>query len=233
MNSRKGFGRYVLDMLFPNRCPFCDKIIRWDKLSCNNCFSDIMWTDEGVCKICGKDVCKCSEELNYDKCYTAAYYKGNVKNAVVALKAHYGINFADIIADTIVYKMIQDEIHKKIDCIIPVPMSDNKLKIRTYNQAEEIAKSIKKLTGICVETKILKKHYRDIDQHELNAEERAENVKDLFYCIDSDKIKGRTVLLCDDVLTTGATINECARLLKENGAEKVVAAIGATTSLII
>jgi competence protein ComFC len=70
-------------------------------------------------------------------------------------------------------------------------------------------------------------------QHELSAEERKENVKNLYYFKYNDEITGKTILLCDDVLTTGSTADKCSELLKECGAEMVIVAAAATTSLIL
>lgn len=233
MNSKKGVGNFLLDLLFPNRCPFCDGFILWNKLSCDNCYSEAMWTDEHVCKKCGKDNCICDNDLNYDLCYTAAYYKGNIKEAVLGLKVKNALNFADISAEIICYKMTVDDIDKKIDYIVPVPMTRSKQHIRGYNQAEEIARSISRIIKISVRNDILFKNDSDTEQHELSAEERKENVKNLYYFKYNEKIKGKTILLCDDVLTTGSTANQCAKLLKECGAEKVIFAAAATTSLIL
>lgn len=233
MNSRKGFFRYVIDLVFPNRCPFCDELITWEKLSCDKCYSEIMWADENVCKRCGKDNCICSEDIFYDRCYPVAYYEGVVKKAVVALKSKNGLNFADIIADVASYKMNSDGITDDIDYIVPVPMSRRKLNVRTYNQAMEIAKSLKRLINKKICNNVLYKHYQDFSQHELNSDERKENVKGLFYLNNNVSLKDKNILLCDDVMTTGSTVNECSRLLKSAGAKSVIVVVGATTSLTL
>jgi competence protein ComFC len=233
LNSKKGAGNFLLDLFFPNRCPFCDEFIPWNKFACDKCYSEILWTDEYVCKKCGKDSCICDTGLNYDLCYTAAYYKGNVKEAILGLKVKNALNFADIAAEVICYKMAIDGVDKKIDYIVPVPMTKEKQRLRGYNQAQEFGRSISRIIKASVRTDILFKNDSDVDQHELSAEERKENVKNLYYFKYNDEITGKTILLCDDVLTTGSTADKCSELLKECGAETVIVAAAATTSLIL
>lgn len=112
-----------------------------------------------------------------------------------------------------------------IDGVIPVPLHSTKLRERGYNQSEYIARGIREVTGIPVYSSLLQRHKYTTSQTQLNATERKENVGDAFsvnkrYLVD---IHGKTFLIVDDVITTGATIEACAEVLMKNGAAKAFA----------
>jgi ComF family protein len=101
---------------------------------------------------------------------------------------------------------------------------------RGYNQAEVLAKFISKEINKPFNNKILKKIKKDLSQHKLTYTERREAVKGAYDINFSNYIKGKTVLICDDVITSSATLNECSRILKQHGARKVICAVIATTN---
>ena len=112
-----------------------------------------------------------------------------------------------------------------IDGMIPVPLHPTKLRERGYNQSEHIAKGIRKVTGIPLYSSLLLRHKYTSSQTQLSATERKENVGDAFslnkrYLMS---LEGKTFLIIDDVITTGATIEACAKLLVQHGARKVIA----------
>ena len=118
----------------------------------------------------------------------------------------------------------------KQDIVVPVPMGKKKQKRRGHNQAELFARCIGRYLEIPVKNDILYKYDTRDEQHSHSARERSERVKGLFYTKNTD-LSGMRVIICDDVMTTGSTVNECARLLKAIGAESVIAAVCAVTRL--
>ncbi len=111
---------------------------------------------------------------------------------------------------------------KKYDIIIPVPMSKKKVRKRGYNQSELIAKQIaKNIPNLKLESHILLKTKENKTQSSLNKKQRQENVKDVYKLQNAEKIKEKNIILFDDIYTTGATVNECARVLKLGGANKI------------
>ncbi len=106
--------------------------------------------------------------------------------------------------------------------IIPIPLHPRRRKEREYNQSLAIARGIAEIVAWPVEEKTLQRHRHTSSQTRLNREERRENVRDAFKVISAEWIQGKSVVLVDDVITTGATMNECARALKNNGARSVV-----------
>jgi ComF family protein len=111
---------------------------------------------------------------------------------------------------------------KFYDIIIPVPMYKIKKQKRGYNQTELITKKIAKNLGIYEDSKVLLKIKNTRTQSKLNEKQRYENIKNVFFINNIEKIKDKKIILFDDIITTGATINECAKILKQNGAKSVV-----------
>ena len=109
------------------------------------------------------------------------------------------------------------------DIIIEVPISRERFRERGYNQSAIIARRVSKITGIIYGKDVLIKTKNNLRQSELSIQERKENVKDVYSIKNIELIKGKSVILIDDILTTGATLNECAKVLKENGAKEVIA----------
>lgn len=117
----------------------------------------------------------------------------------------------------------------KIDIIIPVPLHDSRLYSRGFNQSEEIARAIGNRLSLPVESDILYAARKTRQQAKLPAHEREANVRGAFEVADrSGFIAGKTILLVDDVTTTGATLRENSRVLKAAGAGKIAAAVAAT-----
>lgn len=114
------------------------------------------------------------------------------------------------------------EVNKQIDYVTPVPIHPKKLKIRGYNQALLIAQGVSEATNIPVRNDLLKRMQHTETQTKKGRESRWENVKDLFGAVHTN-IEGMHVLLVDDVITTGATLEACARHLVENGANVSIA----------
>lgn len=229
INRRTDRARFFLDLLYPSKCPFCGKAVRWDMLSCDSCFSEIRWTDNSFCSVCGHINCICDEnEIPFTRFYSAMVYNEETKDAFASFKYHANRNLGGIICDMLAYKIRNSEDFVKYDLIIPVPMNPVKQHIRGYNQAELMTKELAKQLDSVSDTSIIKKRYISKIQHSLGKSERAENAKRVFYSADK-RIDGKTVLLCDDITTTGSTMIKCGKLLKELGASRVDAAAGAVT----
>ena len=108
----------------------------------------------------------------------------------------------------------KDIFKEGVDLIVPVPLHYTRLIKRKYNQSALLAKELGKLTGIEVDYKSLIKGKITKPQVDCTGNERLQNLKGAFYVKNHKKIKGKKILLIDDVLTTGSTVNECAKALK-------------------
>ncbi|MBN2780199.1 MAG: ComF family protein, partial [Alphaproteobacteria bacterium] len=113
------------------------------------------------------------------------------------------------------------DLFENIDCILPVPLSIRRLLFRKYNQSALIGRVFSKHIKTAMLTDVLKRKRFTSTQGNLSFEKRHENVKDAFVVLKPEKIVGKTVLLVDDVMASGATILSCARVLKKSGAAEV------------
>ena len=104
---------------------------------------------------------------------------------------------------------------RKYDTIVPVPISKKRFKLRGYNQSELLAKEISKITDIGIETKCIIKTKNIIEQSKLNKQERLKNIKGVYELTNKNKLYKKRILLIDDIYTTGSTVNECSKVLKE------------------
>ena len=219
------FKKWLLDIFFPNRCPFCNCLIKWDKLCCEKCEEEIKDISSIVCNGCGKMNCICNNVI-YDKCYVISPYDNKARQGIINLKLNNGFNCAEYYAKKLVNNIKAN--NDVIDYIIPVPMTKSKIHKRGYNQAEIIANFISETLNLTVRTDVLYKLNSNIEQHNLTEEQRKKNASEIFY-INDINLQGKVVLLCDDVITTGATLNSCSKLLKKAGASKVICAVCNTT----
>ena len=111
---------------------------------------------------------------------------------------------------------------KSYDIIIPVPMYRKKKILRGYNQSELIAKEIAKNVKEIKYINALKKVKDNKKQSSLDKEERLKNVKNVYQIQNKEIIKNKQIILFDDIFTTGSTVNECSKVLKQNGAKKIL-----------
>ena len=191
-----------------------------------------------VCGICGKLheewICeKCLESLKiniiYQKVYNKYYdeiiylfkYK-DIRNLILKYKFNNQAFLSNTFSKIILKNKNLCRNLKFYDIIIPVPMHKIKKQKRGYNQTELITKKIAKTLELQEDSKVLLKIKNTRTQSKLNEKQRYENIKNVFYIKDNEKIKNKNIILFDDIITTGATINECAKILKENGASKII-----------
>ena len=227
--SRKIKG-YISDWFLPNRCPVCDKLITWDKFVCADCEKELSEISDSLCPVCAKKPCADHSKLRFD-CAVALYpFRNKAKEAVYALKYHDGVNIGELCAKGLANVLRKRELVQQIDIVTCVPMSRDRLKKRRRNHSAVIAKALAGELDKPFDAKLLVHLPGDVLQHRLKAGERAENASKVFKAGAQHRdIKGLTVLICDDVYTTGATLNSCSALLRTMGAERVIAACAATT----
>ncbi len=224
-NSRK---ELLLDLFFPNKCPFCQKAVHWTKYCCDECYSlsGIADANKMFCRRCGEFACKCGKEQHFfDFCIIGGVYENEyIKNAVLSMKYKRSENSAEIFAHCVSKAILSDNKLPKPDCIVPVPMNIRHKRERGYNQAEFFGEHLSKKLNIPMKTELLEKIYTNKSQHKRNADERKISVKNEYNAARNAEIKGN-IILCDDIMTTGSTLDRCAEILKSIGAEKVILAV--------
>lgn len=206
---------FILDFLLPNRCGFCDEIIPWNKSACDDCISEIEFADNLVRE---------DKNGNFVKCISVTYYGGKVKDGILMLKTPYGVNVAKYIAPKLCEALRKCDFCDKIDLVTCVPSGKNRRLQDKYNHAKVIAKLVARSLGLKQNYKILGRYKKTAFQHKLSYSERVLAAKSAYFLKGENvNIKGMTVLLCDDIITTGSTLSECAKILLEAGADKVYA----------
>lgn len=203
-----------------------------------NCIVDMVFCGMENCILCGftcGDSLLCSQckellkinYLNYPlkdkeetfKCYSLGFYSYSIKKLVLALKYEKNFYAGKVIGEYI-GDFIKSGLKEDVDIMTFVPSSSEAMKKRGFNQCEVICKTVSINADIPYKG-LLKKIKTTKDQIGLSTEERWENIKDSFTCINTESIKGKNILLIDDVVTTGATAFYCASTLKKFGANEV------------
>jgi len=186
---------------------------------------------DDYCHRCGKISCMCKYlQPAYDKAVVACQYANETVPAVICMKESRNTNFAGFAARILAERLkFSLEYGLDFDDVMPVPMHPAKQRMRGYNQAGLIAREIASLLQLSYREDVLYKNKSGTEQHQLSsAKERALNVSN--FAVHDISLKNRKILLCDDVLTTGATMNYCAALLKQQGAACVIAAAASATA---
>ena len=234
-NSLNLFKRRILDILFCRRCRYCGEVIDLREECCSFCSENLEKIEGKICSKCGCEVegCVCKGGiLFYKKICAPFYYRGAVKKAIWQLKFKNKEEAAEILAED-----MADCFNKRFkgydfDLCTFVPATKKAVKERGYNQSELIATALSKLTDIqCKE--LLVKSFETEPQHTLPEMRRTGNIVGCFDLKENVVIENMRILLCDDVKTTGSTLNECAKTLLLGGAAEVfciTAAISSKTS---
>jgi len=162
-----------------------------------------------------------------DEAAAPFYYQDGVRSVILQMKkgkAHLHIPLAEEMAGCM------ERFSDAFDWITCIPQSSKSAGERGFNQAELLARRVSQLSGIPF-AETLKRIKHDMAQKTLNAEERAENIKGNFIILPAKDVKGKHLLLIDDIKTTGSTANEAAKVLKEAGAARVSLLCAAFTRL--
>lgn len=230
----------ILDILFPIHCLNCgiettEK--KKNKWVCSDCIKKFIPHLSFYCPGCdarsisGNFCMNCKKFYPLDKLlYPFLYKDKKIERIIKALKYKFIKDSAGQIIG-LLNKYLEkisdkDGIDFNNHLIIPVPLTKRRLNWRGFNQTELIAQGVYEFLKsnyerVELNSQILKRTKRTIPQTELKLEERDKNVKNIFTCIDKQKIIKRKILIIDDIYTTGATMNECAKVLKKSGAKEV------------
>lgn len=223
------FIKDIINFILPPRCYICGKVLDEDKGICDDCISKIEFLNKAICYKCGTPLfeheVKSSEKLLCGSCLkykknmlfsmlrSAYLYDEFSKKLILDFKFHDKTDLAPLLAKML-YVAGKDIFASGVDVIIPVPLHYTRFIKRRYNQSSLMAKELGKLTETEVDFKNLVKRKMTKAQVECDGVERLINVKDAFYIKNPDKLKEKKILLIDDVLTTGSTLNECAKVIK-------------------
>lgn len=210
----KFFKSNILSFIYPHKCVFCEKITPKNNLLCSKCASSIK-TDllvKPLLEFEGRKVIYCISPFKY---------RGEVRDAVCRFKFYGYKDYSEFFSEIISNELNKNISNIKFDVVSAVPLSRERQSQRGYNQSEWLAKALGEKLGAPYEQTLVKiKH--NFPQHELPLEQRVQNVKGVYKPSELNNIKGKNILLCDDVITTGNTLKECVKVLDYSGAKNVV-----------
>lgn len=218
------------DILYPPRCPVCDKIIvPKGNYVCEGCEGSFKYIGNIYCIVCGKplrnesaDVCSgCLEKKHiFDECRGTFVYDDAMRKSIYRFKYHGRCEYSKYYGLEMV-RVLKEKINQyNADAIIPVPMHIKKERQRGYNQAYLLAKEISYQTKIPILNNYIVRSRSTAIMRNLGAAQRENNLKKAFK-ISGDVVKLTNVIIVDDIYTTGATMDAMARCLKESGIRKV------------
>lgn len=231
-----------MELLYPRKCIFCGRAISMKSyrgiiegktydLLCEGCKANITdaYIEEPYCLKCGKQLDSMTQEYCndcrrldhiYDRGLSVFKYHDHIKESIYRFKYKDCKCYGDFYGEQMAEKYT--EIIKKWqpDAIVPVPIHKARMKKRGYNQAEVIGRALSKRLNIPMDIKVLFREKKTEPQKKLSKEIRIKNVENAFKVL-ANVVKYNKIILVDDIYTTGATINACARVLKQAGVREV------------
>lgn len=228
--------KFFINMLLPPRCIKCGEILHEHNGLCAECFAKIDFISEPLCYCCGrpftditgikyakKQICgNCAKEKKhlFEMQRSAFVYDDNSKNLIIDFKFHDKTVSAEVLANML-FVAGKDIWTENPDYLLPVPLHKKRLHERRYNQAALLCKYLSKRTMIETDYFSLQRVLNTIPQVSLTGEKRHNNLKNAFELKNSEKFKGKSVVIVDDVKTTGSTLNECAKVLRKAGVKNI------------
>lgn len=209
------------DAFFPPRCPLCDKFVKISDRSCEDCEAGLhhLEADAFLGHLPNVWLKRCRSRFAYD---------GKVRDAIHGLKYNERLDTVRFFASELLEELLK---MGEFDIIVPVPLSPKRIVSRGFNQAALVARCLAKAAGARADMDSLRRVREVSPQVGLERNERIANIRGVFAVDDKNAryVAGRDILIIDDVLTTGATANECARVLINAGAKSAKALTVART----
>lgn len=219
------FTEGIANIIYPPKCIFCQRLLDHNAALhiCNACYTKLPLIENKVLKTSP------DEDNNYcDGVVSVFEYTGMVKESLIRFKFYnkpsYYRTYARLLADKV--GKVTDV--KNYQMVLSVPLHKHKEFSRGYNQARLLSKALSRILKLRECSFLLKRDRYTEAQSLLDRQKRNQNVKGAFAVTAPKKVKGKTILLVDDILTTGSTLEECSRVLKQAGAERVFAVVVAT-----
>ncbi|MHC4231196.1 MAG: ComF family protein [Planctomycetota bacterium] len=222
--------------LWPGRCSVCrESILPEDERLCQSCWQDlsrVVSTD--YCRRCGRDVSiygivqgKCGQcqdfQFEYDGVIRVGSYESTLRSMILALKFSEKTEWVIPLATMLRQAITATHLPEQIDIVVPVPLHWRRRIKRGFNQSYLLAKELR-LSQIPISTDLVRVRHTK-QQWDLNSAQRRRNVKGAFGVRKGHLFGDKTVALIDDIITSGATLAECAKTLKQAGARKVIASV--------
>ena len=224
MGTMSNLKDFALDKLFPRKCPLCGSLLKPNERICGKCSDNVVYIQPPVCRRCGRQIFDCTcrgESFSFSRCVSPFVYTKAVRNGIHRLKFRSVPESADYFGLFMTSAIRREYSDIRFDLVLSVPMHSADIHRRGYNQAELLAKSVSKRINVPTGSHILVKRVQNNTQHTLSRAERRSNVKGVFEVTRPHLVAGKRILLCDDIITTGSTLDACAAELLKAGASEV------------
>lgn len=221
-------------LIFPSRCRICRALLerRGERVVCRSCLDLLVPSRSSFCVCCGRFFAGaaaphlCLDCLRTRPPFTlhrsCAAYEGTLREIIILMKYQgFSILARDLTAFALEAVGEDESLWAGVEAIVPVPLHRRKKKKRGFNQSELIARNLGRAKGLRVAAKALRRMRNIPAQSGLEAKARRRNVAGAFAVARPAEVKDRTVLLVDDVYTTGSTVKECCRMLRRAGTREV------------
>ena len=220
-------GELGKQLLFPLRCPVCDDIAPFGEKICPECAGKLELLMQPYCMKCGKklqeegELCGDCRQIRHTFIRGRALYEyESVRASVYRMKYSGRQEYADFFGEEMAYYLGNFIREAKPDALLPIPLHRKRYNRRGYNQAALLARILGEELGIPVEEKYLLRTKDTVPLKLLNPTERQNNLKKAFNIVQND-VELKSVMIVDDIYTTGSTVDEAARTLRESGVERV------------
>jgi competence protein ComFC len=217
--------QYINDVLFPVFCLGCRREGEW---VCQDCLAQIPPLTQTSCFSCGRVVSNnaCCDTCKQERCvdiYWSLYshHTPLISDVIEQLKYHGASDIVRAVSLLCAQHQYLHSLVHSIDVVIPVPLHLVRFRERGFNQSQYIAQSVGGIVGVPVISSALSKTKQTKQQARLSLKTRKENVVGAFTVLHANEVTGQRVLLVDDVLTTGSTVDACAKVLMSAGARSV------------
>jgi len=211
----------AIDFIYPPYCIICEcHLAENERVICEQCWCQVpqLDRDDDLCRLAATGF---GEGLFFSRAISIWEFKEPIQTAIHYLKYQGFRVLAQRMGLFMAERLLEEEIFKDDPVLIPVPLHKTRVRERGYNQSALLCQAIAAATGIPFYGEILKRTRYTRSQTKLTAAERVKNVENAFQVCDPEKVRNRLVVLVDDVITTGSTMNACAKELMKNGAKKI------------
>lgn len=215
----------LMNVVYPPKCIFCGQLLEHDVALhiCSSCYEKLPFAKETLLT-----TTQDGEISSCDGAISVFQYTGMVKDSLIRFKFYNKPGYYRTYARLIAYRLNKVADVKEYGLVLSVPLHRKKEASRGYNQAFLVSKALSRELKLIECSGLLKRSKYTETQRLLDKQQRNRNVKGAFTVAAFKNIKGKSVLLVDDILTTGSTVEECSRMLKQAGAIKVTAVVVAT-----
>ncbi|MGE5599006.1 MAG: ComF family protein [Bacteroidota bacterium] len=224
----------LTDLVFPpmRRCAVCDRETGARLPFCRGCLERLPLIAPPICRRCGRMLRLCAsadgtcrecarESFYFQQARAACLYEGPVREYLHQVKFHRSYDMAVALADLLAVFVREEGTFRRYQAVVPVPLHGRREAERGFNQAAVLARAVAGVLSRPLLPRAVVRFRPTETQSRLGRERRRDNVRDAFQAAEPGLLRGRRILLVDDIMTTGYTVSECARAILRAGAVEV------------